>query len=140
MVAPRPNPKWPSSRALVRDQRKQHMTYIFEEIRDEEQDIGTLLLSLIVSIHCLAQSAGSITGTVKDSQGNAIAGASVTVESAATSVRQNATTNVDGIFISPQLPPGVYVIRDEKSGFKSIEKSNVLLRHSRSAQMISQTR
>ena len=102
--------------------------------------IATLILSLIVSIHCLAQSAGSITGTVKDSQGSAIAGASVTVESGATSVRQTATTNADGLFISPQLPPGVYVIRVEKSGFKSIEKSNVLLRHSRSAQMISQTR
>jgi Carboxypeptidase regulatory-like domain/TonB-dependent Receptor Plug Domain len=89
--------------------------------------IGTLSLSLVLSIHCLAQSAGSITGTVKDSQGSAIAGASVTVESAATSVRQTATTNPDGIFISPQLPPGIYVIRVEKSGFKSIEKSNVVL-------------
>ena len=85
-----------------------------------------LLVITFVSV-ALAQSAGSITGTVKDSQGNAIVGAKITAENAANSIRQSAVTTADGLFVTPQLPPGVYVIRVEKDGFKTLEKSNVVL-------------
>lgn len=91
---------------------------------------ATVIFSIILAIpvsSALAQSAGTITGTVRDSQGNAVAGAQVTAESAALSVRQTATTTEDGIFVTPQLPPGTYVIRVEKSGFKTLEKNNVVL-------------
>jgi hypothetical protein len=84
-----------------------------------------LLIIAFASV-ALAQSAGSITGTVKDSQGNAIVGAKVTAENAANSIRQSAVTTADGLFVTPQLPPGVYVIRVEKDGFKTRE-SNIVL-------------
>jgi len=74
-----------------------------------------------------AQSAGSITGTVKDGAGSVAPGATVTVSSPANGVTQTATTNEIGVFVFPQLPPGAYSIKAEKSGFKTVEKSNVIL-------------
>ncbi|HZS03640.1 MAG TPA: TonB-dependent receptor [Blastocatellia bacterium] len=73
------------------------------------------------------QNAGSITGAVKDGSGAAIAGATVTITNPANSISQTATTNEAGIFVVPQLPPGTYVIRVEKGGFKKVEKSNIAL-------------
>jgi outer membrane receptor protein involved in Fe transport len=74
-----------------------------------------------------AQSAGSITGTVKDSSGSAIAGAAVEITGTAIGISQTAVTNEIGVFVFPQLPPGNYLIKAEKSGFKKIEKSNIIL-------------
>jgi outer membrane receptor protein involved in Fe transport len=86
-----------------------------------------ILFAAAAASGALAQTAGSITGTVKDSNGSAVAGAAVTINSPANGVTQTATTNEIGIFVFPQLPPGNYVIKAEKSGFKAIEKSNVIL-------------
>lgn len=73
------------------------------------------------------QSAGSITGMVKDGSGAAIVGAAVSITDPAKSVSHAAATNEDGVFVSPLLPPGTYVIRVEKSGFKKVEKVNIVL-------------
>ncbi len=86
-----------------------------------------ILFAAAAASGVLAQTAGSITGTVKDSNGSAVAGAVVTINSPANGVTQTATTNEIGVFVFPQLPPGNYVIKAEKSGFKAIEKSNVIL-------------
>jgi hypothetical protein len=73
------------------------------------------------------QSAGAIFGTVKDANGAAVADAAITIADPAKSISQTASTSADGIFVFPQLPPGAYTIRVEKSGFKKVEKSNVIL-------------
>ena len=76
----------------------------------------------------LAQtSAGTITGSVKDSSGLVIPGASVTVADSATSVTATVVTDKDGVFVVPQLPPGKYSVMVELAGFKKSEKSNVIL-------------
>src|SRR5262245_4302052 len=87
----------------------------------------SILLIASFAISAFAQSAGSITGTVKDANGSAVAGATVSLVNSAGSVAHTVTTNEDGIFVSPQLPPGAYVIKVEKSGFKKVEKTNVIL-------------
>src|SRR5262245_62729285 len=73
------------------------------------------------------QSDGSITGQVKDSAGAAVAGAAVRIVNPANGVSRTATTDADGIFVAPQLPPGAYTISVEKQGFKRVEKGNVIL-------------
>jgi hypothetical protein len=73
------------------------------------------------------QSDGSITGQVKDNNGAAIAGATVRIVNPANSVSRTATTDADGIFVAPQLPPGAYTISVEKQGFKKVEKGAVVL-------------
>jgi Carboxypeptidase regulatory-like domain/TonB-dependent Receptor Plug Domain len=92
--------------------------------------MSSLITTLILSFTSVAfgqSGAGSITGTVKDSNGAAVAGAIVTIVNPAKSIAQTATANEDGIFVFPQLPPGDYTISVEKVGFKKVEKSNVVL-------------
>lgn len=76
----------------------------------------------------LGQSAtGSITGTVKDSTGAVIPGATVTVTNPANKVTETATSGDDGVFVLPQLPPGKYTVTAELPGFKKAEKTDVFL-------------
>ena len=74
-----------------------------------------------------AQSAGSITGTVKDSSGAVLPGATVTVASAAIGVTQTVTSDTRGVFVALQLPPGTYTLSVEMQGFKRVEKGNVIV-------------
>ncbi len=80
-----------------------------------------------LAVVAFGQSDGSITGQVKDGNGAAVAVATVRIVNPANSVSRTATTDADGIFVAPQLPPGAYTISVEKAGFKKVEKSNVVL-------------
>src|SRR5438067_9280655 len=75
----------------------------------------------------LAQSNGAINGTIKDSKGGVIAGAVVTVSNPDQAVRTTATTNAEGGFVFPLLPPGTYTVTAEMAGFKKAEKSGVVV-------------
>ncbi len=93
-----------------------------------------LATMLLIGGSSLGQSSGSITGTVKDSNGGAIAGASVTLTNPANSVTQSATTNDSGIFVSAQLPPGTYVIRREQARLQAAGEDGRDPEHGRQAQ------
>jgi outer membrane receptor protein involved in Fe transport len=82
---------------------------------------------LAMAVEARAQSAGSITGTVKDTSGGALPGASVTAANPAQAVTQTARTDEGGVFVFPQLPPGTYSVRVELNGFKSVERTGVIL-------------
>jgi hypothetical protein len=82
---------------------------------------------IAMCVHALGQSAGSISGVVKDASRAALPGAKVTISDPAKSLTQNATTNSDGVFVFPNLQPGNYNIVVEKSGFKRLEKQNISL-------------
>jgi len=62
----------------------------------------------------------TVAGTVTDSSGSAVAGATVTVKSVERGVIHTATTNDEGIYRVPQLPVGSYELRVEKLGFASV--------------------
>ena len=68
-----------------------------------------------------AQTQGGITGTVTDSSGAAVPGATVTVTNTATSGTRNTTTNAEGLYTFPALPPGSYELKVELQGFKTAE-------------------
>ena len=68
-----------------------------------------------------AQTQGGITGTVTDSSGAAVPGATVTVTNTATSGTRNTTTNGEGLYTFPALPPGSYELKVELQGFKTAE-------------------
>ena len=68
-----------------------------------------------------AQTQGGITGTVTDSSGAAIPGASVTVTNTATRGTRNTTTNAEGLYTFPAVPPGSYELKVELQGFKTAE-------------------
>jgi hypothetical protein len=74
-----------------------------------------------------AQSSGSITGTVEDSSGGVLPGASVTATNTTQYATFNAVTSAQGVFVFAEIPPGTYTIAVELSGFKRVEKRDVVL-------------
>src|SRR5438105_15516438 len=66
---------------------------------------------------------GSIGGTVVDTTGAVIAGAKVTVNGALG--RKEITTDSEGRFIVPQLTPGLYSVRAERTGFNIVELTGI---------------
>jgi hypothetical protein len=90
--------------------------------------IPALAFVLLATTTGLGQStSGSITGTVKDSVGAPIPDATVVITNPATNLTRKATTSGAGVFTAPQLPPGNYTIAVEKTGFKKLEKTNIVL-------------
>ena len=92
--------------------------------------IQTCLLAAAVlglATDARAQSASSLTGTVKDSSGGALPGTTVTVVNPTQAMTQTAQTGPQGIFVFAQLLPGTYSLKVELSGFKTVERSNVIL-------------
>jgi outer membrane receptor protein involved in Fe transport len=61
--------------------------------------------------------AGTISGTVRDSSGAVVAGASVTAKNVATSAERTVQAGENGQFIIPGLSPGTYDVTVTSSGF-----------------------
>lgn len=89
--------------------------------------IFRLLLLLAFAVAGFAQSNGSITGTVKDTGGGVVEGATVTAISQGQGVQQVAETNASGTFTFAQVPPGTYELTVQKAGFKKKESRNIVL-------------
>jgi hypothetical protein len=75
------------------------------------------MLALTASA-ALAQSNGAISGQVTDSSKAPVPGVRVLVTSVETGVQRSTTTNGDGEYTVPSLPPGNYIVTAELSGFK----------------------
>jgi hypothetical protein len=70
---------------------------------------------------------GTISGTVKDSSGAYIKGATVTIADPANGLTRTVTTSGSGEFSAPGLYPGTYTITVEAPGFKKLESSGFVL-------------
>jgi len=69
----------------------------------------------------------TVTGFVTDPTNALIAGAKLDVINMDTNIRYTATTNQEGSYTLPNLPPGPYRIEVEKTGFKTVVKSDLVL-------------
>ncbi|HLI82764.1 MAG TPA: carboxypeptidase regulatory-like domain-containing protein [Bryobacteraceae bacterium] len=69
----------------------------------------------------------TIHGTVTDTTGAAIAGATVTVKNTATGVTNTVTTNNQGIYNVPDLLVGTYEVNASKQGFQNVVRSGITL-------------
>ena len=86
---------------------------------------GLIMLFLVVgAVVTMAQNT-SISGLITDPQGNAVAGATVTVTNKVTRATRTVATTSDGSYQIPQLAPGMYLVRAEAQGFKAIAKDDV---------------
>src|SRR6202140_1094189 len=101
--------------------------------------ISAALAALISLIFLLGSPAyaqetlGSINGTVKDSSGGVVAGASVKARNVATNLEQSATTEDDGSFAISDLPIGTYEVTISRDGFKMEVFSQIIVQGSRTA-------
>ena len=89
-----------------------------------------LLVTCLVSIPAgvVAQSqanSGNIEGRVTDPSGAVVSGATVTATNQQTAFEKSTTTKDDGLFSIILLPPGVYTVRVNASGFSSAEIKDV---------------
>ena len=85
-----------------------------------------LLFALLFSSPCWAQAAvGEITGSVTDPTGAAVANATIVITNNATDLQRTTTTNGDGIYSAPALPPGRYSVKVNMSGFKSDVRNGI---------------
>lgn len=86
-----------------------------------------LALFLVCSVRGAAQTSGEITGVVTDASGAAVSGATVTVTNVATNAARQVPTNSEGVYNFPSLLPGIYTLKIEQSGFKSVVRDNIQL-------------
>jgi outer membrane receptor protein involved in Fe transport len=90
----------------------------------------TTLLVCSMSILSFAQQAATATlsGRVLDPNGALISGATVTATQKATGVKRETTTNDDGVFVIPNLPPDEYDLKIQSAGFADkVSKSPIAL-------------
>ncbi len=85
--------------------------------------VAMVLTAYVSTAH--AQTQGGISGLVTDSSSAAIPGATVTVTNTATGGTRTTTTNADGLYSFPSLPPGIYALKVELQGFKTAELPHV---------------
>jgi hypothetical protein len=72
---------------------------------------------------------GAVSGVVVDSSGGSVAKAEVQIIDTRTeSQARKVTTNADGLFVVPLLPPGTYIVVVNKSGFAEAKASGIEVR------------
>jgi len=80
-----------------------------------------LLMTWNLSLQAQTAGSGALTGTVTDTSGAVVPGATVTATSADTGQARTATTGADGAYTIGLLVPGNYRVKFEAPGFKTVE-------------------
>jgi hypothetical protein len=92
------------------------------------QMLGGTLGVLLLSLPLFSQgNFGRILGTVTDTSGGVVAGATVTIVDTERGLARTLTTDQAGEYNAPTLIPGTYTVRAEAKGFKKFERQNVFL-------------
>ena len=94
--------------------------------------LGWILVGCLAFLLCTSSASGqavygSIAGTVTDPQGNAVAGAKVTVTSITKNSTDETTTNDSGLYTVLHLIPDTYKVHIEAAGFKAFDVASVLV-------------
>jgi hypothetical protein len=95
-------------------------------MRNRLVGLAAFVCILAWSITASAQNA-QITGSVKDSSGGVIPGATITARNAETGLTRVAVTDNSGDFRLPSLTPGRYSVSTELSGFSSETRPDIIL-------------
>lgn len=92
--------------------------------------LGLLVFAWTLGLPVLAfaqSTNATLTGTIKDSSGGVLPGATVTVRNLETNETRSVVSSGDGLYRVTNLPRGRYDVTAELEGFKSVTQSNVLL-------------
>ena len=88
-----------------------------------------VLVLLALPAHALAQGARSqLNGTVTDSTGGVVVGATVVATAVDTQVQSKTETTDAGVYVIPYLPPGTYTVQVASPGFRSAVTEPLTLR------------
>jgi hypothetical protein len=108
------------------------------ELTIQRAKAATLTLMLILSVPFYAERSNIFTaraqsptatlaGTVLDESGAVMPSVRVTVLNLGTALQRHATTNDEGYFAIPLLPPGSYNLTAQQTGFATLEVRDVML-------------
>src|SRR5262245_20972454 len=86
--------------------------------------LGVLLASAVTSF---AQTFGHITGMVTDTTGGVLVGATVTVTNTQTGATVTQQANSTGLYVFPNLLPGIFDVTVELDGFRSAARNRIEL-------------
>ena len=88
----------------------------------------TLFFSLLAGVAVYAQVSGAtLSGTVTDASGSAVANATVSIKNTATGIVKEITTDAAGFYSVPNLPPAGYDVTTSAGGFSSQVQTGVTL-------------
>ena len=100
---------------------------MFNRLRRMLPLVALLALAFGCSGRLLAQSTGTIRGTVADNTGASIPDAAVTVTNPATGLTRMQQSNGTGVFVFPDLPIGTYRLQIVKPAFQTQKRDLDLL-------------
>ncbi len=89
--------------------------------------VFALLVGLVGLVPALAQTTGSVSGTVKDNSGAIVPGVAITIENVETKAQRTAVSGDSGTYQIALLPPGRYRVRAELQGFRTEERDLTLV-------------
>jgi hypothetical protein len=90
---------------------------------------AAVLVALLVPTTLLAQTGqGSLRGYIRDAQGGALPGVTVTATSPELIRPATAVSDAEGYYRLLNLPPGTYTITAELTGFSAFKREGILLR------------
>lgn len=87
----------------------------------------TFLLILTPLVFSQSKETGAIIGAVNDDQGAPLPGVKVTLSSPNIMGTRTVLTDAQGLYRFPALPPGVYIVKAELQGFKTVIRENIRL-------------
>jgi hypothetical protein len=85
------------------------------------------LLAVTTPVFGQASTTATVRGTVEDTSGGVLPGATVTLTNAGTGASQIAVTNERGGYLFTGLFPGTYSLRVELEGFRGYEQQNIAI-------------
>src|SRR6202162_4862012 len=90
--------------------------------------LGLVCLVLAVAVPVISQTTtGRILGTVSDQSGATVAGAAVVVTDIQRGTTRAVASDASGDYVVTELQPGVYKVRAEAKGFKTVERINIVV-------------
>jgi outer membrane receptor protein involved in Fe transport len=92
-----------------------------------KRTIPLAMLVMLLAVAAFGQTSASLSGTVHDPQGNAVAGAKVSLSNTGATTALETTTNAEGFYTFPVIQPGTYIVTIEASGFKKSVRSGIVV-------------
>jgi hypothetical protein len=83
------------------------------------------LVLLFGSLAWAQRDLGTITGTVTDPSGAIVPGATITITEDLTGLKYNVETTATGDYTRPALPPGIYTVTAQATGFRPVSELKV---------------
>src|SRR5918995_759429 len=102
------------------------MRQVLAVVRRFRRLLATLFLALLVASPALAQT-GQVNGVIIDHSGGVLPGVTVKAVEAATALSRETVSGVDGRYTFTSLRPTTYAITAELSGFKTSQRTGVVL-------------